>query len=112
MTTARAIFDNGETWWEIRDEDGNFVETVDTVETARKLGCEILATEEPTYTVADNSGRAFFETVSYLAFTADDREYFNEDEDEDFTFGEWLDSSSVGDTYKNEERNFTVTRIS
>ena len=112
MTTAKAIFDNGETWWEIRDEDGNFVETVDTVETARKLGCQIVATDEPTFTVADDSGRGFLETVSYLAFTADEREYFNEEEEEEFTFGEWLDSSSVGDTYKNEERNFTVTRIS
>ena len=112
MTTAKAIFDNGETWWEIRDEDGNFVETVDTVETASKLGCKILATEEPTYTLVDDSGRSFVETVSYLAFTEDDRDYFNEDEDEQFTFGEWLDSSSVGDKYKNEDQNFTVTRIS
>jgi hypothetical protein len=112
MTTARAIFDNGETWWEIRDDAGGFVETVDSVETARKLGCKILATEEPTFTVRDDSGRGFFETVSYLGFPEDEREYFNEDEEEESTFGEWLDSASVGDTYKNEEQNFTVTRIS
>ena len=72
------------------------------------------------FLIMDDSGRGFRTTVPLESFTTEEREYVSETDSEDAdtlgidprSFGEWLDDCTIGDEYKNEERNFTVIRVS
>jgi hypothetical protein len=118
---AEKLFDGGEVWWNVRDECGIIFGVVATLEEAKEFGisaghvvaCNVIETDEPLFLVRDDSGRGIAEPVSYLQFDSADREYFNRENDDttdEFTFGEWLDSSSIGDEYRNDDQNFTVIR--
>lgn len=119
--TAEKLFDGGEVWWYVRDENGIVFGVVATLDEAMTFGidaghsvaCKVRETVEPLFLIRDDSGRGIAESVSYLQFDGDDRKYINRQDDDncdDETFGEWLDTCSIGDEYKNEERNFTVIR--
>ena len=111
---ALSCWKDGEKWYMICDEDGSFSHAVATKDEAVAEGAMVfIEQDEPIFLVRDDSGRGIAEPVSYLQFDSADREYFNRENDDttdEFTFGEWLDSSSIGDEYRNDDQNFTVIR--
>ena len=109
---AVSCWHDGEKWYILRDEDGNFSHAVATREDATADGATVFVeTDEPRFLVRDESGRGFANEVAYTEFTADEREHTEDEGAPDDTFGEWLDNSSAGDEYKNTDENYTVIRI-
>jgi len=103
--TATVVYSGGEQWYECRDEFGDVVEIVATL---NSVLYPTVHDDEPTFIIRDGSGRGVATKATYLQFDATDREYANDDDDT--TFGEWLDECEIGDEYKNDERRFTVIR--
>jgi hypothetical protein len=134
MNTATQEWIGGGCVWEIRDHAGNLLATVehcdDRDELKKRLQtvgtispsegfveCRVTTTDEPRFLVRDGSGRNYCNEVRYTQFTAEDREYMEEtydvdgEQEENQTFGEWLDSSHAGDEFDNSDSMFTVIRI-
>lgn len=123
--TIEKVYEQGDIWWKIRDEDGLEFGTVATLDEAIAFGVEIghsqafrlIENDEPRFLIRDGSGRGFCNEVRYMQFTAEDRDYMEEtydvdgEQEENQTFGEWLDSSYAGDEFDNSDSMFTVTRI-
>lgn len=112
--TVHAVetYHNGARWYEIWI-NRKLSHMVATIEEARAAGAvDITATPEPRFLVRDWSGRGWCAETLYTSFTAEEREY-REDEDDEYAqaFGEWLDSSSAGDEFDNSDSMFTVIRI-
>lgn len=119
MIKAVECWHNGAKWYELWI-DRKLSHMVATREEAEREGAtEFTTTEEPRFLVRDESGRGCAAEVSYTQFTAEEREYREEGTDTDYagnevefqSFGEWLDSSSAGDEYRNTDENYTVIRI-
>lgn len=112
MTAAIECWHNGTKWFELWI-DGKLSHMVQTAEEATAAGAtEFIATPEPRFLVRDGSGRGWCAETLYTSFTAEEREY-KEDEDDEYaqTFGEWLDSSDAGDEFDNSDSMLTVIRI-
>jgi hypothetical protein len=119
-SVAITVWKDGAAWFELRDEDGAHTATVATREEAMAYGvAKFIDTPEPRFLVRDDSGRGWCSETSYTQFDADDRAFMSEtalaDEEEygeePQSFGEWLDNSSAGDEYENDDQMFTVIRI-
>jgi hypothetical protein len=112
MIYAVECWHNGAKWYELWI-DKKLSHMVATREEAEREGAtEFTTTEEPRFLVRDGSGRGWCAETLYTSFTADEREY-REDEDNEYckSFGEWLDDSSAGDEFDNSDQMFTVIRI-
>jgi hypothetical protein len=62
--------------------------------------------------IKDESGRGFCCEVKLTEFTPQERSHCENELDEfPQTFGEWMDNADIGETYKNTDENYAVTRI-
>jgi len=119
MTKAIQVWKDGSEWWEVWiGEDGRVVEIVATREEATEYGATIfIETPEPRFLVRDGSGRGWCAEWHYTDIGADEREYREEsldvdgNEEDNQSFGEWLDNSDAGDEFNNGDQMYTVTRI-
>lgn len=64
------------------------------------------------FLVRDDSGRGFTCELKISEFTADEREYCQDPDNLEDTFGDWLDSAEIGDEFTNEDDHRTIIRIS
>ena len=117
---AITIWKDGAAWLELRDEDGAHTATVATREEATAYGvAKFIDTPEPRFLVRDESGRGWCSETAYTQFDAEDREFISDEaqsDEEEYgieaqTFGEWLDNSSAGDEYRNDDTITTTIRI-
>jgi hypothetical protein len=121
------VYEQGDVWWHVRDEDNIEFGVVATLGEAIKLGVDvghaeafrIIECDEPRFLVRDGSGRGLCVEKLYTEFDTDDRAFISDtaaaDEEEyghpSQTFGEWMDGSSAGDEFDNDDQMFTVIRI-
>jgi len=123
MNRAYQEWRNGRSEWDIFNERGELLQTVTNEDDLRLAAvidstagefvkCTVHRTEEPRFLVRDESGRGWATECLYTSFTADEREYREDEEDEHCqTFGEWLDTCDAGDEFDNSDSIFTVIRI-
>jgi hypothetical protein len=118
MTKAIQVWKDGSEWWEVFDADGTFLATVDDREAAAAHGATIfIEVPEPRFLVRDESGRGWCAEWHYTNISEDERDYREEsldidgNEEDNQTFGEWLDNSDAGDEFNNGDQLYTVTRI-
>lgn len=82
-----------------------------TIETAREcMRAECAGYKK--FLVKDNSGRNFSAEVYGADFTDEDREYCPDPDNQEDTFGDWLDAAEIGDEFTNEDDHQTIIRIS
>ena len=112
MIKAVREWNDGRECWYVAD-GREWLGTFNTREEAAAAGAvEFIESDEPRFLIRDESGRGWATETNYTSFTADEREWSNDPDDEFCqTFGEWLDSSSAGDEYNHEGDVFTVIRI-
>jgi hypothetical protein len=120
-------YEQGDIWFHVRDEDNIEFGVVATFDEAVEFGVEIghakefryFESEEPRFLVRDGSGRGWCVEKLYTEFDSDDRAFISDTaaaDEEEYghpaqTFGEWLDGSSAGDEFDNDDQMFTVIRI-
>ena len=125
--TIVKVYEQGDIWFHIRDEDNIEFGVVATFDEAVEFGVGIghakefryFESEEPRFLVRDNSGRGWVAERLYTEFTIDERSFISDTaaaDEEEYgeeaqTFGEWLDDSDAGDEYENDDQMFTVIRI-